>query len=60
MPDDPKRTSQGLEIIRNSPTPKCQFCGEPTHYGVCEEMRAERKRLSSQRLPVPNPHVRHG
>lgn len=27
-------------IIRNCPTPNCRYCGGPTHYGWCDEMRA--------------------
>jgi hypothetical protein len=49
------RTSQGLEIIPNCPTPLCRFCGEANHYGTCAEMRAEQQRNDPQRgRPVPN------
>lgn len=50
-----KRTTQGLEIIENSPTPTCRFCGEENHFGACAEMRAEQRRNDPVRgRPVPN------
>ena len=29
-------------IIRNCPTPKCQYCGGLNHFGWCDEMRVAR------------------
>lgn len=50
-----QRTSQGLEIIPNSPTPICPFCREANHYGACAEMRAEQELNDPDRgRPVPN------
>ena len=54
------RTSQGLEIIPNSPTPTCCYCGEPNHYGACAEMRAEQERAAQNGGGRPVPNVRTG
>lgn len=60
MADRIARTSQGLEIIPNSPTPTCCFCGEANHYGVCAEMRAEQEAADGITRGRPVANVRCG
>jgi hypothetical protein len=38
---------------------KCQFCGDPEHFGMCAELVEAQRVATSKLKPVPNPIVRN-
>jgi hypothetical protein len=56
------RGKAGMNKPKFVPTGKdvpCEFCGEPQHFGACDELRAAQETAAAELKPVPNPRVRN-